>query len=307
MNRTTAKSSWQFFPHDLIVLAYTALMVLLIILFGEPTGIHSGPLIFYLGVIALTLLIVRYFPEGDSRWWAFIRIGYPALLFTFFYRTTGGLMTLFHHRFFDAKVTALETSIFGVSPSLYIDQHLTGWRWLNELLSFGYFSYYFMILGLLLLILFRRQYRVMASTVTALCTAFFISYLVFVLYPVESPRWFYAAHYIEPIHGWIFRSAVVRVIGQAGLHGGGMPSSHVGVALVIMFYSLRYYYKFGLALIPLNILLAAGTMWGRFHYLSDVVTGIMVGIVPVLIVWHYYDNRRKDMEATGFYKEVENS
>jgi len=307
MNQTSAKSNWEFLPHDLIVLAYVTLMALLIILFGEPTGQNSNALIFYLGMIVLVVLIVRYFPEGDSRWWAFIRIGYPALLFTFFYRTTGGLMSLFHNGFFDPKVTALETSIFGISPSLYIDQHLTGWRWLNELLSFGYFSYYFMILGLLLLILFRRQYRIMISAVTALCTAFFISYLVFVLYPVESPRWFYAAHYTEPIHGWIFRSLVEMVIGQGGLHGGGMPSSHVGVALVVMFYSLRYYYRFGLVLLPLNILLAAGTIWGRFHYLSDVVTGIMVGIVPVWIVWHFYDNRKTNMEATGVYKEVPTS
>lgn len=304
MKQTTAKSNWRFFPHDLIVLAYAALMALLIILFGEPNGIHARALIFYLGIAALVLLIVRYFPESDSRWWAFFRLGYPALLFTFFYRTTGSLMTLFHHGFFDAKVTSFETSLFGVSPSLYIDQHLTGWHWLNELLSFGYFSYYFMILGLLLLTLFRRQFRILLSVVSALCVAFFISYLVFIIYPVESPRWFYSAQYTEPIHGWIFRSAVEMVIGQGGLHGGGMPSSHVGVALVVMFYSLRYYFKIGLVLIPLNILLAAGTIWGRFHYLSDVVTGIMVGIVPVWIVWHFFDNRRNDMEATGAHKEV---
>lgn len=304
MQKTNSKTNWKFFPHDLIVLAYAALMALFVILFGAPNDANSGALIFYLGMIVLVLLIVRYLPESDSRWWAFVRIGYPAVMFTFFYRTTGHLMTLFHDGFFDEKVTAFETSVFGVSPSLYIDQHLTGWRWLNELLSFGYFSYYFMILGLLLLILFRRQYRIMISAVAALCTAFFISYLVFILYPVESPRWFYAAHYTEPINGWIFRSAVEAVIGSGGLHGGGMPSSHVGVALVVMFYALRYYFKIGLVLVPLNLLLAAGTIWGRFHYLSDVVTGIMVGIVPVWLVWQFYDSRRSDMEATGAYKEV---
>ena len=35
-------------------------------------------------------------------------------------------------------------------------------------------------------------------------------------------------------------------------------------------------------------LLVIGTVWGRFHYVSDVVAGGLIGLAFVLVVWEYY-------------------
>ena len=277
------------YPFDRLLIGYSLLMILLILAFGRPLTNYFDEVGFYAAMVVLAVIIIRYVDERHSRLAALVRLVYPALLFTFFYRATGGTVLMFFDHFFDPQLTAFEKSLFGVNPSLYVDRHFTHLVWLNEVFSFGYFSYYLMIPGFLLLAFLKRHDGIIKSAMTAMCTAFYISYLVFSLFPVESPRWFFAGHYVNDIFGPVFRPMAGFVVDVGGLHGGGMPSSHVAVALVIMLYCLRYYRPLGLVLVPINLLLAAGTVWGRFHYVSDVVAGIVVGVAAVAVVWRFFD------------------
>ncbi len=54
-------------------------------------------------------------------------------------------------------------------------------------------------------------------------------------------------------------------------------------SLMIMFITLL-----GQTLLPINLGLAIGTVWGRFHYVSDVVAGGLIGLAFVLVVWKHY-------------------
>lgn len=291
------------YPFDQILIGYCLLMIALISIMGEPFGAHGSNLIFYLSMIILTVLIIYFVDEHKNRFPAFVRFVYPAILFTFFYRNTGDLVFLFFDRFLDADLMAFEIAVFGVSPSLYVDKFLTGNVIVNEFFSMGYFSYYFMIPALIITALIRRHDHVLRSGMTSLTLVFFISYLLFNLIPVESPRWFLADQFQAELPGWFFRDLTMMVMDQGGLHGGAMPSSHVAVALVCMMYCLRYYRRLGYLMLVLNILLIGGTVWGRFHYLSDVVAGIFFGIIPVLLVWKYYDARLDDKTLLTEQKE----
>lgn len=286
MSRSLIKT---IYPFDKILIGYCLLMVALILSNGQPLGAHSSNLIFYLSMIALTFLIIYFVDEQKNRTLAFARFIYPAILFTFFYRNTGDLVFLVFDQFLDPELMAFEIALFGTSPSLYVDQFLTTNVLVNELFSLGYFSYYFMIPALLITAFVKKNDNLVRSAMTSLTLVFFISYLLFDLVPVESPRWFLADQFQAELPGWFFRDLTMMVISRGGLHGGGMPSSHVAVALVCMMYFLKYYRRVGWLMLILNLLLIGGTMWGRFHYLSDVVAGIFFGIVPVLLVWKYYD------------------
>jgi membrane-associated phospholipid phosphatase len=292
------------YPFDFLVIGYSLLMLLLLLVFGRPLSAYYDELVFYFSVAILTLLIIRYVDENASRLAMLVRIGYPALLFTFFYRTTGGTMFLIRDRFYDWQLTAFEKAVFGVNPTLFIDRNLLN-VWLNEFFSLGYFSYYFMILVFLVVLFIKKHYETIKSFLTASCLTFFLSYLLFFLYPIEGPRWFFAGDYVNPIEGPVFRKLVELVIDNAAVRGGGMPSSHFGVALVILLYCFRYYRKAVWLLLPLNIGLAVGTFWGRFHYVSDVIVGGVLGAVVTLLVWKYYALWAPAPEGTVTQSELE--
>jgi len=121
------------------------------------------------------------------------------------------------------------------------------------------------------------------------CLTFFASYLLFSLYPAEGPRWYFAHEYVNMVDGPVFRQLVNLVIANGAVHGGAMPSSHTGVAFLIMAFCFRYYRRWGWILLPIVLGLAAGTVWGRFHYVSDVIVGLAIAVLALLWVWSRAD------------------
>jgi membrane-associated phospholipid phosphatase len=276
------------YPYDYLIIGYCLIMVAFCVTFGRPFTAYLDEIIFYLCVAGIAALITRYIDPSRSRVLLFVRLLYPLALFTSFYRITGGTMFLIYDRFFDAHIVAFETGLFGMEPTLYIDRYLLHPFW-NELFSACYFSYYLMIPGFLLPIFFLNKTRVIKESLTAICLTFFMSFLIFFLYPIEGPRWHLAGQYTHSIDGPFFRHLVTTVINNAAVRGGCMPSSHVGVGLVILTYAFRMSRKLGWILLPLNIGLAIGTFWGRFHYVSDVVVGAAIAFLCVWLVMKFYD------------------
>jgi membrane-associated phospholipid phosphatase len=208
------------------------------------------------------------------------------LLFTFFYRATGGLMFLAFDRFYDDRLAAFELAVLGVNPTLFFDRYLLS-SWVNEVFSLCYLCFYPMIPVFVLALFFKKRCEVIKSFLAAACLTFFVSYLLFSLYPVEGPRWYFTTDYANRIEGPVFRQLVELVIDNAAVRGGAMPSSHFGVALVILLYTFRHFPKAGWFLLPVNVGLAVGTVWGRFHYVSDVVVGGLLGLLCTFTVWKY--------------------
>ncbi len=276
------------YPFDWLVIGYSLIMVIAIALLGHPLETYIQSILFYSAMAVIAAMVVRYVDETRGRLAAFIRIMYPAVMFTFFYTQTGDLISLLFGEFFDWQVVTFESMLFGVNPTLYIDSHLLN-VWTTEILSFCYFSYYLMLPGFLFPAFIKKDYEVLKRFLAVTCLTFFLSYMLFSMYPVEGPRWHFAADYVNQIDGPVFRQWVNYVIDNGAVHGGAMPSSHTGVALVIMLFCFRHYRTFGWILLPVVIGLAIGTVWGRFHYVSDVIVGAAIAIFSDLLVLKYYD------------------
>jgi len=277
------------YTYDWLILGFSSFMVVLILVFGRPFGEQQQPLLFYVSSMILSILIVRFVDERRSRWFAALRILYPVALFPFYYRMMGSMVFLFFDSFLDWHLTALEKSLFGMNPTLFIDRHWLSVGW-NEVFSFFYFTYYLMMPGFFIPLFFRKKDRIIKETLSAICLTFFVSYVVFMAYPIEGPRWFFAQNYQHPVNGILFRPLVEFIIRNGAFHGGAMPSTHVAVAMVMMFACFRYFRHIGWLLLPVNIGLAAGTVWGRFHYASDVIVGAVIMLVCTLLVWKQFDH-----------------
>lgn len=275
------------YPFDIAIIAYMMLLSGLILIFGRPLSGYYDELLINAAVVILVILIVQFLNHSGNRLVLFFRILYPGLLFTLFYEQTGGLMKLIFPDFLDRQLIAFESTIFGIDPSLWLDKNVIN-VWLTEILSFCYFSYYTMLPIFLLGMFLLKRYDIIKPALTAICLTFFISYFLFLLYPIEGPRWYLAGQYTHAITGTIFRPLVDIAINKGAVHGGCMPSSHVAVALVMMYYTVRAYPKTAFFLVTINIGLALGTVYGRFHYVSDVVVGAIIGTAMIYLTMKYY-------------------
>ena len=276
---------------DRFIIGYCFLMVVVIAVIGRSWSQYWDELSFYTGMAILTYVITQYINEKKNNIYRILRLLYPVLLFTFFYRATGSLMFLLFDSFLDVQIISFEKMIFGINPTLFIDQNLLT-PWLTEPISFCYFSYYFMIPVFFIILYIKKDYEIIKNSMSAICLTFFLSYLLFFLYPIEGPRWYFAGQYVNEIEGPLFRRLVEMVINTGAVRGGCMPSSHFGIALVITMYSFKYYRNKAWIITVLTFGLAIGTVWGRFHYVSDVIVGGLIGLIVTLRIWKYHDSQQ---------------
>ncbi len=109
------------------------------------------------------------------------------------------------------------------------------------------------------------------------------SYLIFVLFPVDSPFYRFAPPG-PPIAGHFFFDLVHAVSSRAGARGGAFPSAHVSGATVLWFVAWRHQRRLAVMLSPLILGVIAATVYGRFHYALDAIAGFAAALVAVAAV-----------------------
>ena len=185
--------------------------------------------------------------------------------------------TVYH----DALIQRWEAAVFGGQPARTLAGAMPI-RWLSELLHGAYLSYYAIIYvpPLVLYALGRRQ--AFAQCQTAVMLAFTTCFVVFVVFPVEGPRYLWPAPARVP-DGWM-REAVLWVLGRGSSRGTAFPSSHAAVAVAqsVTFWRVSRL-RLSWVVAAVTGLLLVGAVYGGFHYAVDMMMGAVVGVVAATI------------------------
>jgi membrane-associated phospholipid phosphatase len=201
---------------------------------------------------------------------------YPFLLVPILYAELPLLNTaVYGGMFFDDVVIGWEQSIFGGQPSRTwaIAMPIVP---VSELLHAAYLSYYFLIIVPPLLLFLSGKRREFRAAVFALMLTFVVHYLFFVYFPVQGPRYLFPAPGGPIADGWMYQLAH-RVLEAGSSQGAAFPSSHVGVGVAQIMIAIRYLRRAALPIALLATGLAAGAVYGGFHYATDVVAGALLG------------------------------
>ena len=275
------KREIHFYTIDWATIIYLAVLSLLILVFSRNQPNWPYFILYNLAVVILILLIAFYLSDEQNPWKRFFRHWYPMALFTFLYEETGLLIHIIFPGWFDGWINQVELKLFGEYPTVWLQKIVS--IPLSEYMMLSYFSYYFLMPVLGGLLYFKNKIKEFDQFLLACAVAFYISYLGFLFMPVEGPRYAIPDLHNVELVGILFAPLAQYVVKMAGLHGGCMPSSHVAVALVAMIYAIRHEKTLAWIYTPLVISLFAATVYGRFHYLLDVVAGILVGFLALFI------------------------
>jgi len=277
-------------PLDKITMGYVALFGSGILVFGRSSGSWQTLFTVHVALLCVTAWIIVNWHDRVQGFTGFIRQLYPPLLYVFLYSETGVAVHWIFPNFQDGQIVALERMLFGADLNVWLTQFQA--PIINEWMMAGYFSYYLLVPLVALPLFFRRRIAELNAFLTAATIAFVISYSGFILYPVEGPRYFLADRLSSPISGYVFVPLVRWIIANGAIHGGCMPSSHVAVAWVALVWAYRTNRKLAIVLTPLVATLFVATVWGRFHYISDVAVGWPVGALGLWLA-----DRLKTFEA----------
>lgn len=290
---------------DYATQGYLVLVGLLVLLF-HGNHVRLWPLL--VGLHAIGVCLVHLVVQVDGRQKGgrcvnLLRHFYPVLLYTGFYRETGELNQMFVSGYLDPFFIRLEERLFGVQPSLAAMTWLP-FSWASELFYAAYFSYYVMILGVGFA-LFIRSREQFAHYISVVSFVFYICYLIYIFTPVMGPRVFLretlayrlpddvqlavVPPYPEAVRAGPFYQIMALIYRIFEAPGAAFPSSHVAVALCTVWFSFLYLRRIRHLHLVVAVLLCLATVYCRYHYVVDVVAGVLTAVVLVpLGHWSYW-------------------
>lgn len=119
-----------------------------------------------------------------------------------------------------------------------------------------------------------------------------ISFLGYLFLPAHGPVVYHAADYDVALAGGVFYRAVLAGVEAAGGPHGAFPSLHIGCAVYLCLFDLKANRLRGLTYLPIVLLIYVATVFLRYHYVVDLITGTLIASTSIVLTrWAYGRNK----------------
>ncbi|MDD8020037.1 MAG: phosphatase PAP2 family protein [Acidobacteriota bacterium] len=202
----------------------------------------------------------------------------PLAAYAYLYKLAGSLIRLITSTSCDGFLASLDLAIFGVSPN----QWVTGlYRpWLTEIMMLSYVAY-LPLVAILAYLLFRQRGRQQSDLyIFSLGLAYLVCFILFIIFPATSPRFYFGDLHQAP--GYFFRWLMNQVEAWGQFQGGSFPSAHCAAGTVMIYFSFKAGRKTFSLIFPLILLFFLSTVYGQYHYVVDIIAGIIIGVIALL-------------------------
>jgi membrane-associated phospholipid phosphatase len=249
-----------------------------------------------LGVAATYVVFIGITQRVTHRFWRFfLRVATVTLTFAYLFGAVDKLQLVLHGNWLDQRILDFEEAIFGVQPTLWLEQYTTSW--LTEWMMFSYVIYVPMYPILCGIIYYLRGELPMEEYFFTLGFTNILCDIGFILFPVASPMYFIKELYTVPLDGYVFTFLGELMRSQLHFAGGSIPSPHAAAATIMWIMAYRYHRLSFYILTPIILSLYISTFYGRYHYVTDALVGIGVAFIalalaPLLMrVWDMFIER----------------
>ncbi len=278
---TNAQTRWRNLARalsiiDRLTLGYILFALALVLIRHEHVRYWREIALIHAGLI-VGILLLAWWRRHGGRAADFLSNWYPIFLFGFFFEEIGFIVHAIYPGWFDHLLISFEYSIFGVHPTVWIERFNS--YWMTEVLQLSYTTYLFLTLGLGAYFWRRGERTAFQILVVSSCVAYYIGYVIFVLFPIESPYHTLRNLQTVELSGGPLTAIIDWIERYGRVHGGAFPSAHVSGSVVVLICAWRFARKVGYFLAPLVVAICVATVYGRYHYVVDVVAGILMAII----------------------------
>lgn len=201
----------------------------------------------------------------------------------------------------DPRLIQIDFSIFGVQPTLWMQQWIV--PWLTDVLSLAYLSYYFLPVSLMVVLYLKGHMAELDRSVFVLAFGYYVSFIGYIFFPAVGPRYAIAHLYSVPLEG-CFITDFVRDTLNALEHNKRdcMPSGHTQIVLIVLYLAHRYEKLLFYLFLPIVCALILSTLYLRYHYVVDLLAGMALAILcmifgPLLHRWWNLEGSTRNVES----------
>jgi membrane-associated phospholipid phosphatase len=248
------------------------------------------------GAAVLVLTLAYVARKSGSKVLALVHEWSSFLLVIFTFKQLYFIIGPIHQgKNYDPLLIALDYRMFGVNPTEWLVRFST--PWLTEVLQIAYSLFYVLFLAVGFE-LYRKDFRAFQSGRFAMVYGFLLSYVGYFFLPSVGPRftlhdfsrldielpgllftpalrWF--VNIFEAIHPGMSNS-----VAMASAQRDVFPSGHTMMTIVTIALAYQYKLRIRSFVLVLGFLLILATVYLRYHYLIDVLAGIVLACLCLL-------------------------
>jgi membrane-associated phospholipid phosphatase len=274
-------------PIHAVTLFFLLGLMLVVLLFRDQVPLWRALLFRYTLWIGVVLAL-RLTSDRNimGRVGALIDDFSPLLLIVLIYLSLGDLIQYLHADV-DPALIQIDYFLFGVHPTVWMEQWIV--PWFTDVMSFCYFSYYFLPVTLVLTLYLGNQRQDFNEAVFVLLFGYYLSFIGYIFFPAIGPRYTLIHLQSIPLEASFFTD-FVRDILNAAEHNKRdcMPSGHTQLALMVLFLSYRFKKVLFYILLPIVCGLILSTVYLRYHYVIDLMAGVTLALACVIVAPRLY-------------------
>jgi membrane-associated phospholipid phosphatase len=272
-----------------------ALAVALIRLPALPDPV--APVAWYAAALLATLALARALRDRTGAGAAVPRAAFALVFAPVSFLMMGALVPYANPWHAERLLHAIDTAAFlGHNPNEMLDS--IAWPPLTEVLQIDYALYYAVPVTLLASFALRRDWGGLVLALFLAIGCLYGSYVGYFFVPATGPNvnalGLYPAHFAEPMKG-LFVAEPLRaaLFAAETIKHDCFPSGHVALTLTCLAIARRSHRPtYRLLFVPV-VLLVFGTVYLRYHYVVDVVFGVLLAVATMRYGPRLYERLRR--------------
>ena len=260
-----------------VTLGYLGWMLVLLCAFRRNIPHAARYFAIHCAIAAGILTLAWIGARSEHRAWQFARHWYPLAIYIFFFEELQGLVHAIFPGWFDGWLISFDYNFAGVHPAVWLGRFAN--PALNDFMQFSYMTYFLYLVILPAMLYAQGKRAAFWTVVVSTAIAHYSVYVIAVLLPVESPYFALASLNLPPLAGGAFTTTIEFIERFGRVHGAAFPSAHVAGSMVALLAARRYKPWLFWICLPFFLSMCVATVYGRYHYIADVLAGIAVGAI----------------------------
>lgn len=287
---------------DLLVVSFTLFLSVLSIVFSHNVHYWLEIVIVNFALQAF-IFTLAYFDEKNRnlithqlRFWYLV----PMILLVF--KELYLLVDPIRGIIYDDLLIEIDRWIFGFDPTVVLYNIAN--PYLTELLQIVYGTFFFLPIILGISLLRRDDKESLRYLAFIIVLGFFLSYIGYLLLPAIGPRFTLHEFELKNIElPGLFLTEFLREIVNVGesisagtpnpaevVQRDAFPSGHTQMTLLTMYLAVKFKSRARYFLLPNGTLLIFATVYLRYHYVVDLIAGLLFMLLTLWLGKHLYNS-----------------
>jgi membrane-associated phospholipid phosphatase len=277
-------------PLEAVNLAALAILLALTLVLWRNLA-DPGEILLRYALMGAFLAVAVFLNQRPERLPKALRVAvdfYPAAFVPFVFESLGPLIPAARGGARDDLLIAADRALLGGDVTVLLQPYVTPF-W-AAFFYVAYATYYFLplILGGFL---WSRDVALARRFIFTLSFCFYVSYAGYFTVPAYGPRTALADRHTVPLETSPVARAISRTINEVEhTKLDVFPSGHTMITVAVLMVAYRRARKAFWFLLPVAVLLIISTVYCRYHYVVDVLAGILLAFATVPLGDRFYES-----------------